>query len=83
MRCACGSARVNVCTAVAYSPHYRGLVFACVNNPSGCFSQDEEEFPTEASALRSLEWYRQEYGLEIKPPGALDPIPMIVAIPVS
>jgi hypothetical protein len=71
--CACGALQ----RSVAYSEHYKGLVFGCdktherrrgeVGSTAGyvCRSQDEGSYPTVDNAYRALGFYAHTYGLEV------------------
>lgn len=58
-------------TGVAYSPHYKGLMFSCENHES-CRSDFEGEYPDEAAGTAAAEWYADRYRLKLYAPGALD-----------
>lgn len=68
MVCSCGGYQ----TSVAYSPYYKGLMFGC-ERATGCRSDDEGMYPTEAEAAEALDFYADRYDLMISPAGALDP----------
>ena len=60
MYCSCGSRQ----TTIAYSEHYKGLVFGCKKSGRHvCRSQDEGMYPTESDALKAINFYVHNYGL--------------------